>query len=151
MDRKKRVKMGDYRVGQDDNVLSSIGIGSCVAVCLYDHINHIGGVAHVMFPDKAANPPKSAQVLINDMIVELEAAGASKDALKAKLFGGASLLSTSLNIGEENLEAVRRILSRHRIPIVAEDTGGDTGRSVWLNCRTGDVVVQKPFEPTERY
>ncbi len=151
MSRKKRVKMGEYAIGTEDNVLSSLGIGSCVAVCLYDETSAIGGVAHVMLPDDERAPRKSADILTITLIEEMIDAGADPDALIAKLFGGATLLSTATSIGKDNIEAIRQVLSTYDIPVVAEDTGGDTGRSIWMNCRTGDVVVQKPFGPTERY
>lgn len=151
MSRKIRVKMGEYRIGQDDNVLSALGIGSCVAVCLYDDTTGIGGLAHIMLPDDSAQPEKAAPTLVMGLIQDMEAVDAVPGAMTAKLFGGASLLSTSMEIGKENVAAVTHLLSDQGIPVIAEDTGGDTGRSIWLNCRTGDVVVQKPFGPTERY
>lgn len=146
------VRMGEYEVCTNGEVISSTGIGSCVAVCLYDDINGVGGVAHVMLPSKPGKTSlKYADNLIDALIEAMEEAGASRHGLSAKIFGGASLFSMSTAIGEKNVTAVKKKLADEGIEIEAEDTGGEEGRSIWLNCRSGTVVVGTPFGPTERY
>ena len=66
--------------------------------------------------------------------------------LVARLVGGArmfgALLSSGTNMGQRNIEAVRRSLAALRIPVVAEDVGGEYGRSVRVDAATGLVRVR---------
>lgn len=151
--REEDIKMAEHAVGTGSDVLAALGLGSCIAVALYDYENSIGGLAHVMLPSKEGeNSPKRADVLINRLVESMKDEGADMEEVKAKIFGGASMFdSNNLNIGEENVESVKEELEKRDIPIVMEDTGGDKGRAVWLNCRSGDVVMQKAFEQTERH
>lgn len=152
MDETIDVRMGEAKVGDADDTIASKGLGSCIAVCLYDPDNHICGMAHVMLPaNKNASSPKYANNLLDQLIDDMAAAGADTDNLVAKLFGGASLFDFSTHIGDENTESVRDLLRERGIDIVAEDVGGDEGRSVWMACDTGRVVVEHPFKDEKTY
>ncbi|MFB6203620.1 MAG: chemotaxis protein CheD [Candidatus Nanohaloarchaea archaeon] len=152
MDRKRQieVKMGEYRVGKDGDVLSAQGLGSCVAVCLYDEDRELGGLAHVMLPEgEDEDSDKYAENIIHDLMDEIREEGSGPEDLIAKIFGGAHVVSETINVGDKNVESVRKILKRMDIDLRVQEVGGDTGRSIWLNCRSGKVVVRKPFEATE--
>lgn len=151
--REEDVKMAEHAVGKGSDVLASLGLGSCVAVALYDNENSIGGLAHVMLPtEEGETSPKHADVLIERLVNSMERKGADMENVKAKIFGGASMFGhENLNIGEKNVETVKQELKQLDIPLIAEDTGGGKGRAVWLNCRSGDVVVRKKGEQTKRY
>jgi len=146
-----RVKVADHAVARGDAVISTIGLGSCVAIVLYDAAHRIGGLAHILLPSESmsretanrAKFPASAVPLLVEKMYEL----GSRGALVAKIVGGASMFGALLpaggiNMGERNIDATRRALKAANIPIVAQDVGGDYGRSVYLDVRTGRVLVR---------
>lgn len=141
------VSMGEYEIGRHDEILTAMGIGSCVGVCLIDEENERGGLAHVMLPaEEGEDSSKHADVLLNSLVNEMKVKGTEISSMKAKIYGGASMFDNSFHIGERNVESVKDELHKRDIDIVDEGTGGDSGRAIWLNCQTGNVVVRKSFE-----
>lgn len=146
-----RVKVADYAVASE-GVIATIGLGSCVAIVLYDPIAHIGGLAHILLPDVSmsrdrSNPAKFPSTIVPILIEEMRRLGASQKRLRAKIVGGASMFgnlipNAAMNIGERNVLAVRDVLGGAKIPIVAADTGSDHGRSVYLSVDDGRVEVR---------
>lgn len=153
MSNKKDVGMGEYKVGTESEVLSALGIGSCVAVCLYAESEELGGLAHVMLPkEEGEYTKKHADALIYELLETIKQKDVKEEQLNAKIFGGASMFDdTTLDIGSKNVASVKEILDEEEIEIEVEKTGGSKGRAVWLNCRSGTVVVRKTGEETERY
>ena len=149
--RELRVKVADFAAGDAGARLSTIGLGSCVAIALHDASASVGALAHVLLPDvamarDASNPAKFPATVVPILVAELRKLG-SRGALSARIAGGASMFSQLLpsggiNMGERNVEATRRALASARIPIVGEDTGGDYGRSVFFEVGAGRVVVR---------
>ncbi len=149
--REIRVKVADYAVASEGTI-STIGLGSCVAIVLYDSVAHVGGLAHVLLPNEAmsrdrSNPAKFPTTAVPLLIDEMRGLGASSDRIQAKIVGGASMFGnllppSGINIGERNVVAVRSVLAVARVPIVAHDTGSDYGRSVYLYVRDGRVEVR---------
>jgi chemotaxis protein CheD len=146
-----RVKVADYAVA-GAGVIATIGLGSCVAITLFDPAARIGGLAHILLPDESmsrdrSNPAKFPASVVPIVLDEMRKLGASRRRVRAKIAGGASMFgnliaSTSINIGERNVAAVRDVLAKAKIPLVAEDTGGDHGRSVYLFMDDGRVEVR---------
>ena len=145
------VRVADLRIGGGDDVLVTIGLGSCVAINLYDAAVRVGGLAHVLLPSPAlsrgsANPARVPQTAVPAMLSEMANAGASPRRIKARLVGGASMfaaLSTpgTIQMGERNVVAARHTLASAGVPIVGEAVGGDFGRTVRLHVRDGRVDV----------
>lgn len=147
-----RVGMADYRICHSPQKVSTLGLGSCLGVVLYDKTTKICGMAHVMMPDstkisKNSNRMKFVDTCLTDMYEELLAAGAKRVNLVAKIAGGAKMFSyqspnTHMNIGDQNIEAVHRILRQWNIPIVAEDVGNNYGRTIEFDTETGELSVK---------
>lgn len=135
--------------------LACLGLGSCVAVILYDPALRIGGIVHALLPKAPVNctmEEKYADSGTRKLVRELMAKGASKERLVAKLIGGAQMFS-NLNlsisdIGKANIAEARKALRELGIRIIAEDVEGKRGRSAYLNSETGKVVVETAFSPT---
>lgn len=146
-----RVKVADYAVSNSGAVLSTIGLGSCVAITLYDQATAIGGLAHVLLPNEGmsrdtSNRAKFSSTAVPLLIEEMRRIGARGN-LVAKIAGGASMFAAlipagGVNMGERNVIATREALRLHSIPIVGEDTGGDHGRSVYFDLRDGKVLIR---------
>lgn len=147
-----RVKVADLAVGRDEQTLITIGLGSCVAIALYDAATRVGGLAHTLLPDESmardrANPAKFPASAIATLIAEMTRLGADQRRIRAKLVGGASMFASlvpsgSINIGDRNVTAARAALAERGIPLIAEDVGSDHGRSVHFHLADGRVEVR---------
>lgn len=146
-----RVRVADYAVTADGTI-STIGLGSCVAIVLYDSVARVGGLAHVLLPYESmsrdrSNPAKFPATVVPLMLGDMRQLGARPERVTAKIVGGASMFGAlvpngGVNIGERNVMAAREALATARLPIVAEDTGADYGRSVYLFVEDGRVEVR---------
>ena len=147
-----RVKVADYAVRRGEHVLTTIGLGSCVAIALYDSTARVGGLAHTLLPDETmardrSNPAKFAATAVSLLLAEMTRLGADAKRVSAKLVGGSSMFANLLpaggiNIGDRNVAAARRALEQNGIRIVAEDVGSDHGRSVHFHLDDGRVEVR---------
>lgn len=146
-----RVKVADFAVSRGDGVISTIGLGSCVAITIYDRQTRVGGMAHVLLPSEGlsrdkenrAKFPSTAVPLLIDEMRKLGARGP----FTAKIAGGASMFgallpSGGINMGERNVLSCRQALSDAGIPLAAQDVGGDYGRSVYFHLDDGRVLVR---------
>ena len=142
--------MADLRCGLADDTLVTVGLGSCVAILLYDAEARVGGMAHILLPSPAlsrkdGNPAKFPQTAVPRLIELMAADGAKPQRISARLAGGASMFAAlappgTIQMGERNLVAARQVLNTHRVPLVGEAVGGDFGRTV--RFRVGDGRVQ---------
>lgn len=144
------VEIADFAVGTGDAILSTSGLGSCVALVLHAPQSRVTGLAHFLLPEATpgsifSRPAKFAATGVSLLVSEMRLHGAYGQ-LQAKVIGGArmfgSLLSAGVNIGERNVEATRAALQRLHIPVVAEEVGGEHGRSVRVDVATGAVRVR---------
>ncbi|MEN6610282.1 MAG: chemotaxis protein CheD [Methanoregulaceae archaeon] len=141
------IGIGEHCVGK--NAMTSIGLGSCVALILYDDSRKIGAMAHVMLPDsggKDDRPGKYADTAMKLLLPALSPDPLHNRKITAKLAGGASMFEyfgKNLNIGERNVEALKKYLAEKKIRIVAEDVGGKVGRTVTFLPEEGGKVLIK--------
>lgn len=146
------VGMADLNVTKAPGVLTTLGLGSCVGISLYDPISKIAGLAHVMLPDSTqiknnSNVAKFADSAIKKLIMDMCFIGARRDFLKAKIAGGAQMfafdsVNENMRIGDRNVEASKRILNMYGIPIIANHTGSNYGRTIELYSEDGRLVVK---------
>jgi chemotaxis protein CheD len=124
-------------------------LGSCVAVCLWDQQNRIGGMNHIMLPlwnGEGLATPKYGNIAIEKLLVKMLAIGGRREYMVAKVFGGANVSGTGLEvfmIGDRNIALALDLLAEFRIPVVARDVGGRVGRKIIMNSATGVVLVGK--------
>ncbi|MGE5926864.1 MAG: chemotaxis protein CheD [Gemmatimonadota bacterium] len=145
------VRVADLRIGRADDVLVTIGLGSCVAIVLYDAMVQVGGLAHVLLPSPALsrgspNPARVPQTAVPALLSGMASAGASPRRIKARLVGGASMFAAlatpgTIQMGERNIVAARQALAAAGLPIIGEAVGGDFGRTVRLHVRDGRLDV----------
>jgi len=156
MNQPHTVGIGQMAVCHAPEQIVCLGLGSCVAIVLYDPAARIGGVAHVLLPKspiKCDNEGKYADTGTRKLVKEMLNHGAKKERLVAKLVGGAQMfpnLNLSIaNIGRENSMIIRNILRELMIRIVAEDLGGNRGRSAYFDTSDGHITVKAAFEPVK--
>lgn len=150
--RERIVSVADWAVDRGDALLITLGLGSCVAVVLYDPESAVGGLAHLLLPSPSLSqdrdkPAKFPETGIPFLVDRMREAGAVQRRIRARIAGGASMFSnlatpSVASVGERNVIATREALERAAIPLVAADTGKDYGRSVYAFLDTGRVEVR---------
>jgi chemotaxis protein CheD len=146
------VGMGEIQVVRGaGHVLTALGLGSCIGVCLYDPLTRVAGMVHVVLPksqtDKTGElPGKFADTAIPAIVQRMVEMGASASRLKAAISGGAQLfqfgVSNTLDVGARNAEAVVAALRAAGIPLQAKDVGGNAGRTLRMVSDNGLVAVR---------
>lgn len=147
-----KVGMADLNIAKSPNLLTTLGLGSCVGITLYDKINKIAGLAHIMLPSSKEiknnqNLAKFADTGIDELIELMVKAGASRINLVAKIAGGSQMFNFNSNndilkIGERNVIATKSKLKELNIKIISEDTGGNFGRTILLNSVDGSLHIR---------
>lgn len=147
-----KVGMADLNVCASPNALTTLGLGSCVGIVLYDQVRKIAGMVHVMLPDSTKiinneNSAKFADTGIDALIKNMITIGAERKGLIAKIAGGAQMFAFSNNsemmrIGDRNVEATKYKLQQLGIPIFAEDTGSNYGRTIEFYPETGILLIK---------
>ncbi|MEG1799806.1 MAG: chemotaxis protein CheD [Synergistaceae bacterium] len=148
------VGIAECKTGKAPDVLVCSALGSCVAVCLYDRTTLLAGVVHLLLPvtpeiNRGGSPAKYADQGVSYLLSEMKKLGAKHSSLYAKIAGGASIYkfqqnSEIGNIGSRNVKVAKDELMRLGIPIMAEDTGKDYGRSVRFYPDSGKMTVKSP-------
>jgi chemotaxis protein CheD len=154
------VRVADLRIGVADDVLVTVGLGSCVAIVLYDAAARVGGLAHTLLPSPAlarpdTNPAKFPQSAVPRLLELMQADGASLERITGRLAGGASMFASlappgTIQMGERNLIAARQALHAHGVPLIGEAVGGDFGRTVRLRVGDGRVEVSTVAHGTQQ-
>ena len=153
MNERLRVGISDFRIARAPQRLITYGLGSCLGITLYDSQARIGGLAHTLLPtwrpgNSENRPTKFVDTAISLMAEELAAAGAARERLCAKIFGGANMFAplhgggNGESIGARNARTARETLARLEIPLLAEEVGGNHGRTVELDLASGQVQVR---------
>lgn len=147
-----KVGMADANVCKPPDVITTLGLGSCVGIVLYDPVNKIAGLVHVMLPDSTkiinnSNVYKFADTGIDTLIKDMVNLGAIKRNMVAKIAGGAQMFTFSNNIemmriGDRNVEATKDKLMKLGIPILSEDTGANYGRTIVFSPDTGLLNIR---------
>ena len=147
-----RVGMADLNICKAPDSITTLGLGSCVGIVLYDKRNKIAGLAHVMLPDSTqirnnTNLAKFADTGNDQLINELKTAGADIKSLTAKIAGGAQMFSFTgssdlTKVGDRNVEATIQKLQTLKIPILASDTGKNYGRTIVFSPETGMLQIK---------
>jgi len=145
------VGMADLKVAKHPDTLTTLGLGSCVGITLFDRAKKIGGMAHCMLPTykgfEGQNKAKFVDSAVIELINQLVRIGATRTALVAKIAGGAHMFGRSQNsdmlkIGERNAAAGLAILRQLSIPVQANDTGGSHGRTIELDIDSGALRIK---------
>lgn len=147
-----KVGMADLNVCSSPNALTTLGLGSCVGIVLYDPVRRIAGMVHVMLPDSTKilnndNKAKFADTGIDVLIQKMIMLGADRRVLIAKIAGGSQMFAFHNNnemmrIGDRNVEATKYKLQQLGIMIKAEDTGSNYGRTIEFYSESGALLIK---------
>lgn len=147
-----KIGMADLKVSKAPDLLTTLGLGSCVGITLYDKQTKVVGMAHIMLPSSKEiknndNKAKFADTGIEELLNQMIKAGANKNNLVAKIAGGSQMFNFNTNndtlkVGERNVIATKEKLREIGIRIIAEDTGGNFGRTIILDSEDGSLQVR---------
>lgn len=148
-----KVGMADLKTCLSPDGLTTLGLGSCIGIAIRDPITKVGGLAHIMLPDSKAiqnsgqNIAKFADTGIAELVRQMEKRGALRSRMVAKIAGGATMFafggkSDLVQVGARNAEASIKKLRELNIPIIAQDTGANYGRTVIFYPETGNYVIR---------
>ena len=135
---------GKLYASKVNQFLSTI-LGSCVAVCIWDKKNAIGGMNHFMLPywnGQGLASPKYGNIAIEKLIQRMIYLGSKEEDMVAKIFGGGKIIensSTNFSIGDRNIEIAESILAKKNIKIIKSSIGGERGRKIILKTGTFEV------------
>lgn len=151
------IGIADLNVAKPPDTLITYALGSCVGICLYDQTVRVAGLSHILLPQSDQipgnnTPMKFADTAIPMLMMKLVAMGARQPNMKAKIAGGAQMFAAMsnasiANIGQRNVAAVKAALQKLRIPIVAEDTGANYGRTLLFSPEDFKMVIRSPKRP----
>lgn len=158
------IKMGEMKLVTKPNlILATPNLGSCVALAAHDKKSRMTGLAHVVLPDSSINkeeaegekPGKYADTAVQAILGKMLALGVKKESLIIKIAGGTQIFSSGsnssiLNIGQRNVEALKKAIDELGLTISREDTGGNYGRALKINAMTGifylKIIGQEEIE-----
>jgi chemotaxis protein CheD len=151
------IHIGEHYVSNSPDVEILTVLGSCIGACIRDPRLRLGGMNHFMLPGNTSDDSSGAsvdmrygQVAMERLINDLLAAGARRERLEVKLFGGANTLHTGMRVGDRNVAFVRDFLAQERMAIAAADVGGSVGRRIRYQPFTGQVMRLKLGSTTAR-
>ncbi len=155
-----KVGMADLKIAKFPDALTTLGLGSCIGIALYDPTSKVGGLVHIMLPDSKSiknnsNIAKFADTGIVELVSQMIRAGAHRNKIVAKIAGGAKMFATTglsdiSNIGERNAQASILMLNELKIPLLARETGENYGRTVELYCDSGEFIIKSVGKPIKR-
>ena len=145
MERKITIGIADMKMAQNSGMLITYALGSCIGICLYDQKIKLGALIHIMLPlnmePGRKNTMKYADTGIRETLKMMEAKGASRSRITAKIAGGAKMFEVKggslSNIGQRNIESVHNTLKREGIKLLQEDVGGTVARTLLFDVGTG--------------
>jgi chemotaxis protein CheD len=148
---------GEIYVSNKNELITTV-LGSCISICLYDNINGISGLNHYMLPEQSNKNIKCTidktkmttlrygEIANVELLKQMIRLGANKNYIKAKIYGGASVLSKMTNvptIGKRNILCAESFLKENNIPVISEDTGSSCGRKISFFTNSNEVLLKK--------
>lgn len=144
-----QIYSGDWHVSTQPKELLVTILGSCVSACIRDPIAKVGGMNHFLLPGSELVVPELSDAArygvyaMESLINGLLKAGARKERLEVKVFGGGNVINNSQRIGSKNAAFIRQFLKNEGIPIISEDLEGDLPRRIHYYPDTGKVMMRK--------
>ena len=144
-DNKITIGIADMKMAKGEGMLVTYALGSCIGICLHDPLLKLGALIHIMLPVNMEagrkNTMKYADTGIKETLKQMEAMGASRTRITAKIAGGAMMFKDGTgslgNIGQRNIESVKLNLRKEGIHLLKEDVGGSVARTLLFDVNSG--------------
>lgn len=153
-ERRVHIVQGEFQVSDEPGIVLTTLLGSCVAACVRDPRAKVGGMNHFLLPGSEADSAGDSrgdstrcgvhamELLVNGLLQ----AGAHRDRLEAKLFGGGRMLEGLTDIGSQNAAFAERFLQKEGIAYAGGSLRGDRGRRVqfWpVSGRARQITIEQ--------
>ena len=145
------VGIGEFQVSQSgDDLIKTYGLGSCVAVLMYCGTKKTAGLLHVALPDSSINLDKAGKLPgyfvdtgLPVFLQQMQFHPHLRKHFWIKLAGGANIMDSEnrFDIGKRNVLAIKKLLWKHQLGIIAEDVGGNRSRTVSISTTSGEVTI----------
>lgn len=141
------IKSGEWDVRGPNDIIRT-DLGSCVALCLWDSSQMLGGMNHYLLPGTEGSLSENTSegyYANQSLLYAMLRSGATLKTLQGAIIGGGQLYPENdfFGIGDSNVIAAEFILEKHRIPLVFKRTGGSMSRSVELDVESGQIHVRE--------
>ncbi|HZT78431.1 MAG TPA: chemotaxis protein CheD [Vicinamibacterales bacterium] len=133
------------------DLLVTHGLGSCIAVCVFDPQTTVAGLLHFLLPEARINPERARvqPAVFADTGIPLLLSVAAQHGLVrqraiVKLVGGAEMAvspEVTFNTGRRNVLAARNLLWRSGVFVAGQEVGGTAARTLHLSVATGRLLV----------
>ena len=149
------VGIADMKIARATGMLITYALGSCIGICLYDQRIKLAALIHIMLPlnmePGRKNTMKYADTALRETLKQMEAQGASRSRITAKIAGGARMFEVSGgslgNIGQRNIDSIHMQLKREGIQLLREDVGGSVARTLLFDPATGLACIRSYGRP----
>ena len=138
------IGIADMKLARGQGMLITYALGSCIGICLHDPLLKLGAMVHIMLPvnmeTNRTNTMKYADTGLRETLRQMEAMGANRTRITAKIAGGAKMFETGAalgNIGQRNIESVHLNLKKEGIRLLKEDVGGSVARTLLFDVNSG--------------
>ena len=147
---KIKIGIADMKMAKGEGMLVTYALGSCIGICLHDPALRLGALVHIMLPLNMEagrkNPMKYADTGIKETLKQMEAKGASRSRITAKIAGGAMMFKdctgSMSNIGQRNIDSVKINLKKAGIRLLSEDVGGSVARTLLFDVSSGLACIR---------
>ncbi|MFQ6027967.1 MAG: chemotaxis protein CheD [Dehalococcoidia bacterium] len=153
------VGLGELKLTEDPSeILTCLGLGSCIGICAYDPVAKVAGMVHVVLPSSAGREgtpsPRYADVAVPALLEAMQQKGALVSRMIIKIAGGAQMSlagghGSAFQIGEQNTAVIKEILAEKRIKIQGADTGGNHGRTMRFYLDSGKTFITTAGKETQ--
>lgn len=144
------LNMGDVMTSRRAATYTCIGLGSCIGLFLQDRVTGLSGGAHILLPESDEGPGVEGEAkfynatgALNELLRQFRLLGSNLETLRAKVVGGANVVSANINTGERNAESVVNQLVANRVFIAAIDVGGNYFRTARFQSQTGELSIKR--------
>ena len=149
------IGIADMKMAKGEGMLVTYALGSCIGICLHDPALKLGALIHIMLPVNMEagrkNTMKYADTGIRETLKQMEAMGANRSRMTAKIAGGAMMFKDGTgslgNIGQRNIESVKLNLKKEGIRLLKEDVGGAVARTLLFDVDSGLGCVRSYGRP----
>jgi len=138
---------GEFYITRKADEMIVTVLGSCVSACIRDPQAGIGGMNHFMLAQHTSGgwgsdlrSARFGNFAMEKLLNELIKAGARRERLEVKVFGGGNVTESSNAVGTDNAEFVLRYLQAEGLRCAAQDLGGSHPRRIHYYPQTGRVV-----------
>lgn len=141
------LNIGDVVTSSGNVNYTCFGLGSCIGLFIHDRLSKLSAGAHILLPEDEKGPSSymkyyNVTSALQQILAQLKSKGSTLESLRAKVTGGANVLTVNTFTGARNVDSVVKHLTANKIYIAAIDVGGIYSRTAKFESSTGQLMVK---------